>query len=157
MKRRGILQAAPWMGLGLLARSDPADAEPAAGDTADPQAQQQEQDLVRALLGRVATPSPRMHLRMPARFSNGYSVPLSLTVDTPMTEADHARVVHILAPKNPIILAARFHFTPQGGRAAITTRVRLAGPQNVLAVAEMSDGALLMTQTWVTVDTDGCN
>lgn len=113
-------------------------------------------ELVRQMLGSAAAESPLVHLEIPQSFGNGYSVPMALSVDSPMTEADHVRLVHVLAPQNPIILVARFRFTPQSGRAAITTRIRLSGPQNVIAVAEMSSGSLLMARTWVKVDTDGC-
>jgi sulfur-oxidizing protein SoxY len=62
----------------------------------------------------------------------------------------------VLAPKNPIVPAAEFHFTPLSGTALIATRVRLAQSQYVLAVADMSDGSLLMARTWVKVDINGC-
>jgi sulfur-oxidizing protein SoxY len=81
---------------------------------------------------------------------------LTLEVDGPMTQTDHVRLVHVLAPRNPIILVGSFQFTPQSGRACVSTRVRLAEPQNVLAAAEMSDGSVLMAKTWVKVDTNGC-
>jgi sulfur-oxidizing protein SoxY len=93
---------------------------------------------------------------MPPVFGNGYSVPMTLVVDSPMTEIDHVRSVLIVAPKNPIVVVAKYLFTPQSGRAAVSTRIRLAEPQTVLAVAEMSDGALLMSGTRVKVDTNGC-
>jgi sulfur-oxidizing protein SoxY len=93
---------------------------------------------------------------MPPVFGNGYTVPLSLEVDSPMIQTDYVRVVHVLAPRNPIIIVGSFQFTPQSGRARVSTRIRLAEPQNVLAAAEMSDGTVLMTKTWVRVDTNGC-
>jgi sulfur-oxidizing protein SoxY len=73
-----------------------------------------------------------------------------------MTEADHVRSVRIFAPKNPLIEVAGFRFTPQSGRASVSTRIRLAAPQHVLAVAEMSDDTLLMTKAWVEVASNGC-
>jgi sulfur-oxidizing protein SoxY len=93
---------------------------------------------------------------MPRHFANGYTVPLVLTVDCAMSAADHPRAVHILAPRNPFLRVATFHFTPAGGIARISTRIRLAEPQNVIAVAEMSDGGLLMAKSWVEVEIDGC-
>jgi sulfur-oxidizing protein SoxY len=115
-----------------------------------------ETKLVEQLIGRPAVISPRVHLSMPPAFANGYRVPMTLSVDSPMTEADHVRVVHVLAPKNPIVPAAEFHFTPHSGAAVISTRMRLAQSQVVLAVAEMSDGSLLMARTWVKVEINGC-
>ena len=73
-----------------------------------------------------------------------------------MTEADHPRAIHVLAPRNPFLRVATFHFTPASGKARLSTRIRLAKPQNVIAVAEMSDGSLLMTKSWVEVEIDGC-
>ncbi|MGH6927078.1 MAG: thiosulfate oxidation carrier protein SoxY, partial [Dongiaceae bacterium] len=86
----------------------------------------------------------------------GYTVPLTFDVDSPMTEADHVRVVHVVAPRNPLVRVASFHFTPRSGRARVSTRIRLAEPQNVIAVAEMSDGSLLMAKTRVEVEINGC-
>lgn len=113
-------------------------------------------DLVERLLGRMPTESARLRLAIPPVFANGYTVPLALELDSPMTEADHVRHFHILAPKNPIIAVASFHFTPRSGRARVSTRIRLAEPQNVVAAAELSDGTLLMARAWVKVDSNGC-
>jgi sulfur-oxidizing protein SoxY len=113
-------------------------------------------ELVKRLTGRIPTESNRVRLDMPAVFPNGYTVPLSLEVDSPMTEADYVRHVRVLAPRNPLIEVADFRFTPRSGRARVSTRIRLAQPQNVLAVAEMSDGTFLLARTWVKVDINGC-
>jgi sulfur-oxidizing protein SoxY len=113
-------------------------------------------ELVERLIGTKATESDRVHLVMPRSFPNGYTVPLSLSVDSPMTETDHVRHIRVLAPRNPIIEVAQFNFTPQCSVARVSTRIRLAGPQLVLAVAEMNDGAFLMSKAWVEVATNGC-
>jgi sulfur-oxidizing protein SoxY len=144
--RRGVLGGA---GLVLAATSHPVFAATDDDRTED-------DEVVERLTGRRATESPHVQLRMPPVFGNGYSVPLSLSVDSPMTEDHHVRTVHIIAPKNPIIVVAILRFTPDSGRVAVSTRIRLAEPQTILAVAEMSDGALLMARTHVKVDTDGC-
>lgn len=112
--------------------------------------------LLRRLTGTVPIESPRVRLVMPPAFGNGYTVPLVLDVDSPMTDADHVRQVRVFAPKNPIVLVAGFGFTPASGQAHVSTRIRLAEPQTVFAVAEMSDGTTLMARTWVKVDTNGC-
>jgi len=113
-------------------------------------------DLILRLIGGAASVSPRVRLQIPAVFSNGAGVPMTLAVESPMTEVDHVRRVHVLAPRNPIIPVATFQFTPQSGRAMISTRIRLSEPQDVIAVAELSDGTLLQARTWVAVDTNGC-
>jgi sulfur-oxidizing protein SoxY len=113
-------------------------------------------ELVKHLTGRSATESNRLHLLMPEAFPNGHTVPLTVEVDSPMTEFDHVRHVRVLAPRNPIIEVATFHFVPQRSEPRVSTRIRLAEPQYVVAIAEMGDGQLLMTQTWVEVASNGC-
>jgi sulfur-oxidizing protein SoxY len=113
-------------------------------------------DLVQQLAGGPVAVSGRVHLTMPAKFPTGYTVPLELEVDSPMTEDDHVRRVRVFAPENPLIEVAGFNFTPQRSVAHVSTRIRLAKPQHVIAVAEMNDGSLLATMTWVAVATDGC-
>lgn len=124
--------------------------------SSDAIAEETAEDLVKRLTGKIVTESDRVHLTMPPKFPNGYTVPLSLAVDSPMTEADHVRRLLVLAPHNPIIEVAEFNFTPQRSIARVSTRIRLAEPQYVLAVAEMSDGALLMAKSWVAVTNNGC-
>jgi len=120
------------------------------------QAQDEILDLVEQLTGKTPTASDRLRLVMPAVFSTGYTVPMSLDIDSPMTEADHVRQIRVFAPQNPIIEVVSFHFEPQRSVPRVSTRIRLAKPQYVVAVAELNDGALLMTKTWVDVATDGC-
>jgi sulfur-oxidizing protein SoxY len=113
-------------------------------------------ELVRQLTGRTPAQSNRLHLVMPEVFPNGYTVPLTLEVDSPMTILDHVRHVRVLAPRNPLIEVATFHFVPQRSEPRVSTRIRLAEPQYVLAVAGMNDDQLLMTKTWVEVASNGC-
>jgi sulfur-oxidizing protein SoxY len=112
--------------------------------------------LIERLTGKIPMESDRLHLAMPRTFPTGYTVPLTIEVDSPMTEDDHVKRVRVVAPRNPLIEVATFHFLPQCSQPRVSTRIRLAEPQNVLAVAEMSDGTLLMAKTWVEVATNGC-
>jgi sulfur-oxidizing protein SoxY len=113
-------------------------------------------ELIERLIGRTLKESDRLRLEMPAVFPTGYTVPMTLAVDSPMTELDHVRHVRVFAPKNPLIEVVGFHFAPLRSAARVSTRIRLAAPQYVVAVAEMNNGAFLMTKTWVDVATDGC-
>jgi sulfur-oxidizing protein SoxY len=113
-------------------------------------------ELIKQLTGKSPTESDRIRLAMPRVFPNGYTVPMRLEVDSPMTEADHVRQIRVLAPKNPLVEVATFHFAPQYSEPRVSTRIRLAEPQYILAVAEINDGTLLMTKTWVEVATNGC-
>ena len=113
-------------------------------------------ELIERLTRKIPIESDRLHLAMPRTFPNGYTVPLTIEVDSPMTEDDHVKLVRVVAPRNPLIEVATFHFLPQCGQPRVSTRIRLAEPQHVLAVAEISDGTLLMAKTWVEVATNGC-
>jgi sulfur-oxidizing protein SoxY len=73
-----------------------------------------------------------------------------------MTENDHVRSVRVFAPGNPILEVVGFKFVPGRSVPRVSTRIRLAKPQFVVAVAEMNDGVLLASKTWVDVATDGC-
>lgn len=84
----------------------------------------------------------RVTLEVPRLAENGNSVPIKIAVDSPMTAADHVRVIHLLSEQNPIAVIARFHIGPRSGAARVATIMRLATTQNVRAVAEMSDGSL---------------
>jgi sulfur-oxidizing protein SoxY len=113
-------------------------------------------EFVKRQTGRTATVSDRLHLIMPAVFPTGYTVPMDLKVDSPMTEDDHVKRINVFAPENPLIDVASFNFVPQRSVARVSTRIRLAKPQFVVAVADMSDGTLLMAKTYVDVATNGC-
>ena len=119
-------------------------------------AQDEIAEFVKRHTGLTATESDRLHLTMPAVFPTGYTVPMDLNVDSPMTEDDYVKRIRVFAPQNPLIDVASFNFGPRRSMARVSTRIRLAKPQNVVAVAEMSDGSLLMTKTWVDVATNGC-
>jgi sulfur-oxidizing protein SoxY len=121
-----------------------------------PSASDEAIESIKQLTGRTPAPSDRLRLVMPESLPSGSIVPLTLSIDSPMTQLDHVRHVHVFAPRNPITEVATFHFVPQRSEPRVSTRIRLAEPQYVLAVAEMSDGQFLMTKTWVEVATNGC-
>lgn len=98
----------------------------------------------------------RITLTAPSIAENGNSVPVSLSVASPMTEGDHVATVTLLADGNPHPEVAVFHFTPLAGRAEVTTRMRLARTQNVVAVARMSDGTVHIARAEVKVTIGGC-
>lgn len=109
------------------------------------------------LLARAAQPRPgRVKLEMPVLADNGNSVPAKITVESPMTEADHVKLIRLISEKNPERQMAVFHLGPRAGAAEISTRVRLAGSQRVTAVAEMSDGSSWMDTADVVVTLSAC-
>jgi sulfur-oxidizing protein SoxY len=142
VSRRTLLAGAATGGLGLLPLRVHADDGAA--------------DLARELTGRTATPSDRIRIVMPRVFPNGSAVPIALNIDSPMTERDHVKWLRLFAPKNPIVEVGTFRFMPRHGVVRVATRIRLAEPQHVVAVAEMSDGTQLVNTAWVEVETNGC-
>ena len=87
--------------------------------------------LIERLTGRTPTVSDRLHLVMPAVFPTGYTVPMDLDIDSPMTEDDHVKRIRVFAPQNPLIEVASFNFVPRRSIAHVSTRIRLAEPQYV--------------------------
>jgi sulfur-oxidizing protein SoxY len=83
----------------------------------------------------------RVRLELPRLAENGYSVPMTVRVDSPMTAAQHVRAVHLISEKNPVREMASFWLGPHSGRAEIASRIRLNGSQRMVAIAELSDGS----------------
>lgn len=102
------------------------------------------------------TASGKIDLQVPEIAENGNTVPITVNVDSPMSEDDHVTAVHVMATKNPDPEIITFKFTPMSGRASASTRMRLAESQNVMAVAELSNGSTIMTQKEVKVTIGGC-
>ena len=90
---------------------------------------------------RSVTPG-RVTVALPRIAENGYSVPTTLTVDSPMIADDHVKRLVLFSSRNPEVKIAEYKFGLHSGRAQIATRIRLAGTQKVRAVAEMNDGTL---------------
>ena len=105
---------------------------------------------------RPITPG-RTKLEIPRLAENGNIVPVTITVDSPMTEQDHVKNIHLFAQRNPLPRILDVELGPHNGRARITTRIRLAVSQQVLAVATMSDGTLWSTAADVEVTVGGCD
>jgi len=82
----------------------------------------------------------KVNLEVPPLVDNGNTVAISVTVESPMTEADHVRSIRIFSERNPEPIIMGFRLGPRAGRASVATRVRLADTQTLVAVAEMSDG-----------------
>ena len=97
--------------------------------------------LIREVSGSEIPKTGRVKLTLPPLAESGNSVSLKIQVESPMTAADYVKSIHILSEKNPRPVIARFHLNSRSGKAEISTRVRLAGSQQIVAVAVMSDGS----------------
>jgi sulfur-oxidizing protein SoxY len=83
----------------------------------------------------------RIKLDIAELVDNGNVVPIMLTVDSPMTAADYVKTIAVFNEKNPQRDVARFTLGPRAGKASVTTRIRLAATQKLVAIAQMSDGS----------------
>src|SRR5690348_7174970 len=141
--RRVILLAAAGCGFASLAA--PADATSAAMEEA-----------IRALVGEATISRGKVRLELPPIVENGNTVPLTVSVESPMTEADYVASIHIFNQKNPQPYVAAFHLGPRAGRARVATRIRLADSQRVVAVARLSDGSFWSDNADVIVTLAAC-
>jgi sulfur-oxidizing protein SoxY len=98
----------------------------------------------------------KIKLDLPEIAENGNTVPMTVTVDSPMTEQSHVTDVLVLADGNPRAGVATFHFSPASGQAEANTRIRLAASQNIIAIAKMNDGSFFMASKPVKVTIGGC-
>jgi len=113
-------------------------------------------EMVSAYVVRQQLKNEGMGLTMPLLADNGHLVPLSLKVDSPMTEESHVTHVYILSQLNPAPLIAMIVLGPWNGRAEISMRVRLSGTQMVVALARMSDGNFRYATGQVSVTEAAC-
>jgi len=113
-------------------------------------------ESMKALIGDAAPSEGRIELDLPQIAENGNTVPIMISIDSPMTDDDYVKAVHIFADGNPRPDVASFFFTPACGEATCSTRIRLAKTQNIIAVAEMSNGEVYMAKSEVKVTIGGC-
>ena len=114
------------------------------------------QAALKRIVGDARVTRGRVKLTLPPLIDNGNSVPLSVSVESPMTEADHVKAIHVLTEKNPLPDVITFALGPRAGRASFATRVRLADTQTVTAIAQMSDGSFWSDGAEVVVTLSAC-
>ncbi len=115
--------------------------------------------LARAIAEATGGRSPvdgGMTLAAPTVAENGGQVPVTVTVESPQTAALHVTAIHLFATRNPTPGIATFRLTQAVARPEVTTRIRLAEEQLVVAIAELSDGTLRRATASVRVTTGGC-
>ena len=146
--RRDLLQAAGALAgcAGLLRLATrPAEATPA-----------MMQDAIRAAIGEAPVKKGKVKLDLPPLVENGNSVPCTVTVESPMTATDYVKAIHVFNEKNPQPNVISVRLGPRAGRAAFSTRIRLADTQTVTAIAEMSDGTCWSDDIYVIVTLAAC-
>ncbi|MEZ5849123.1 MAG: thiosulfate oxidation carrier protein SoxY [Hyphomicrobiaceae bacterium] len=154
VRRRDVIVGAS-AGAAILAlmRSLPASAQ----DPAKTPAALKEFDAAFKQIVGEGKPVPgKLKLEIPEIAENGNTVPYLITVESPMTENDHIKAMHMLSTSNPQPGVASFTLTPLMGKASIASRMRLAKTQDVVALAEVSDGQFLVARRTVKVTIGGC-
>lgn len=116
-------------------------------------------DAAKELLRTLAKGEPkegRISLKAPEIAENGNAVPVTVSVESPMTDKDHVKTVHVVADGNPQPGVGSFFFSPASGKCEVQLRMRMAQTQKIIVVAEMSDGTLWTTAREVKVTIGGC-
>jgi len=114
------------------------------------------QDLIKAFTGGKQASEGKVKLDLPEIAENGNTVPMTVSVESPMTEASHVTAVLVVGDGNPNGGLVTFHFTPASGVAEANTRIRLAQTQDIIAVAKMNDGTFFSAAKQVKVTIGGC-
>ena len=114
------------------------------------------EEAIKKFTGGKTPVQGKVKLDLPEIAENGNTVPMTVTVDSPMTEASHVTDVLIVADENPRSGVVVFHFSPASGVAEANTRIRLTATQDVIAVAKMNDGSVFMATKQVKVTIGGC-
>jgi sulfur-oxidizing protein SoxY len=108
------------------------------------------------MTGGAAAKEGKITVKLPEIAENGSTVPITIAVDSPMTDNDYVKSVHIVAEGNPSPEVVSFNLSPAMGKAEVSTRMRLGKTQNVRAVAIMSDGSVYSGLKQVKVTIGGC-
>jgi sulfur-oxidizing protein SoxY len=134
-----VLGAAPILTL------RPAEATPATLATA-----------IRDVVGAAVVRTGKVKLDVPPLVENGNTVPLTVSVTSPMTETDHVKSIHVFNEKNPQPNVGNFYLNARSGRAQVSTRIRLADSQKIVAIAKLSDGSFWSASVDVVVTLAAC-
>ena len=116
--------------------------------------------MVAAAIQEVVKGAPirdgKVTLDLPPLVENGNTVPMTVTVESPMTEADHVRAIHVFNEKNPQPHVLNAYIGPRAGKAIVQAHIKLADSQRVVAIAELSDGTFWSTSAEVIVTIAAC-
>jgi sulfur-oxidizing protein SoxY len=113
-------------------------------------------EVIRNLVGEATIKRGKVTLELPPIVENGNVVPLTVSVDSPMSEANHVTAIHIFNEKNPQPYVATFNLGPRVGRPEVSTRIRLADSQRVVAIARLNDGSFWSDSADVIVTLAAC-
>jgi sulfur-oxidizing protein SoxY len=111
---------------------------------------------IRQIVGSAIVKPGKLRLDLPPLVENGNSVTMTVTADSPMTEKDHVKAIHVVTEKNPQPNVISAMLGPRAGKAELQTRIRLADTQTVIAICEMSDGSFWSDSVNVIITLGAC-
>lgn len=126
-----------------------------AGEALAQTAPQAWEEALKQIVGDAKPTDDRVTFELPETAENGNMVPFTISVESPMTEKEHVKAVHVISTANPQPQIATFRFTLLSGKASASSRMRLAQTQDVIGLAELNDGKFLMTKRPVKVAIGG--
>jgi sulfur-oxidizing protein SoxY len=111
---------------------------------------------IRNVVGEAEVRTGKVKLDVPPLVENGNTVPMTVSVSNPMTPDDYVRSIHVFNEKNPQPNIGNFYLGPHAGRAQVSTRIRLADSQKIVAIARLSDGSFWSVSVDVVVTLAAC-
>ena len=114
------------------------------------------EEAIRNVIGESNLQKGRVTLDVPPLVENGNAVPVTIIVESPMSEADHVKAIHVFNEKNPQPHVITVALGPRAGKARVATRIKLADAQRVVGIAEMSDGSFWTGEANVVVTIAAC-
>ena len=111
---------------------------------------------IRTIVGTEPVKTGKVKLDIPPLVENGNTVPMTVSVASPMAPEDHVKSIHVINEKNPQPNVGNFYLSPRAGRAQVATRIRLADSQKVIAIAKLSDGTFWSASVDVVVTLAAC-
>ena len=111
---------------------------------------------IQSVTGGAVVRTGKVKLDIPPLVENGNTVPMTVSVAHPMAPEDHVRSIHVFNEKNPQPNIGNFYLGPHNGRAQVSTRIRLADSQKIIAIAKLSDGSFWSASVDVVVTLAAC-
>ena len=141
----GLAGSAAVIGAAPVVTLRPAAATPATLATA-----------IRNVVGGAVVRTGKVKLDIPPLVENGNTVPMTVSVSSPMTPDDYVKSIHVFNEKNPQPNIGNFYLGTQAGRAQVSTRIRLADSQKIVAIAHLADGSFWSATADVVVTLAAC-
>jgi sulfur-oxidizing protein SoxY len=147
-RRRFLIETAALAGaagIALALEAKPASATPASMRAA-----------IRKVVGEAPLNKGKVKIDVPPLIENGNAVPMTISAESPMTVDNHVKAIHVFTEKNPQPNVVSVHLGPRAGRATVSTRIRLADSQKIIAVAQMSDASFWSDEVEIVVTLAAC-